>query len=214
MYVKEALPRSKDLGRKREKQIETEYKEREDQKEAEYLDNLKRVVKENKASQGSPNQETKKSNSDVDWSSSAVNSAVFNYFKEEGDYLCVYINEQSAPIKLKNSTWGSKYPAALKNVQTLQKGEIFKYITQGTNMFSPDSWFSKIILMERDSAENQESETYNEISTLETTYILTSQIISDLNNTKYPQYLPQQLKKIEILEQNNIETHTKERRVF
>lgn len=32
--------------------------------------------------------------------------------------------------------------------------------------------------------------------------------------TKYPQYLPQQLKKIEILEQNNIETHTKETLTF
>ena len=170
---------------KKEKEAQEEYTKREQELEDLHQENLKHVIAENQANQGSPSQKTKNNNLDVDWSSSAVNSAVFNYFKEEGDYLCVYINEQSAPIKLKNSTWGSKYPAALKNVQTLQKGEIFKYITQGTNMFSPDKWFSKIILMEIDSAENQESETYNEISTLETTYILTHQIISDLNNTKY-----------------------------
>jgi hypothetical protein len=170
---------------KKEKEAQEEYTKREQELEDLHQENLKRVITENQANQGSPSQKTKNNNLDVDWSSSAVNSAVFNYFKEEGDYLCVFINDETTPIKLKRSTWGDMYPKALKNIQMLQKGEVFEYITQGINRFSPQEWFSKIILMERDSAENQESETYNEISTLGTTYILTSQIISDLNNTKY-----------------------------
>ena len=169
----------------REKQIKAEYKKRKQELEEKHQKNLKRVIAENQANQGSPSQETKNTYSDVNWSSSAVNSAVFNYFKEEGDYLCVYINELPTPIKLKHSTWGEKYPAALKNVQMLQKGEVFQYITQGTNMFSPEKWFSKIIPTDKDSFDNIESEDRIGIENLGTTYILTSQIISDLNNTKY-----------------------------
>ena len=132
----------------KEARAKKEFKEREKEfkkREKEYQENLAQAIKKSQASEGSPNQETKKSNSDVDWSSSSINSAVFNYFEVKGDYLCIYINDQIAPIRLKNTSWATKYPAALKNAQKLKKGDIFKYITQGVNTFSPEEWFNVLL---------------------------------------------------------------------
>jgi len=169
----------------REKQIKAEYKKREKELEESHQENLKRVIAENQANKGAPNQATKNNNLDVDWSSSTINSAVFNYYKEQGDYLCVFINDEATPIKLKRSTWGDRYPKALNNIQRLQKGEVFEYITQGINKFSPQEWFSKIIPLSKNTSESKQFEEHTDASNLGTTYILTRQIISDLNNTKY-----------------------------
>ena len=166
----------------REKQIEDEYKKREQELADKHQENLKRVIAENQANQGSPNQETKNTYVDVDWNSSVINSAVFNYFEEEGIYLCIYINDQPTPIKL-SKNWKKNYPRALKDVRLLKKGEVFKYITQGINTFSPEKWFSKII--PSDTLYSEKPKDQIDFDDLGTTYILTSQIISDLNNTKY-----------------------------
>ena len=178
------------------KKIEARLKKELKEQKKEYKKHIDQVIKENEASQGSPNQETIKAISDVDWSSSAITSAVFNYYEVIGDYLCIYINEQEKPIRLKNSSWTTKYPVALKNAQKLKKGDIFKYITQGVNKFSSEEWFNRIILEESDSNEIEAIEQTNLFDSKDsiafenddlfgTNYILTHQIISDLNNTKY-----------------------------
>ena len=148
-----------------------------------YQHQLNKVINENKASKGSPSHETKKTNPDVDWNSSSVTSAVFKSYKVIGDYLCIYINDQAKPIRLKNTSWKSKYPEALKNAGLLKKGDIFKYITQGVNTFSCDEWFNRIIIDVENSIESKAA--IKEIDYHNIKHLLSSQNFDDLKNTKY-----------------------------
>lgn len=148
-----------------------------------YQHQLIKVINENKVSKGSPSHETKKTNPDVDWSSSKVTSAVFKSYKVIGDYLCIYINDQDKPIRLKNTSWKSKYPEALKNAGLLKKGDIFKYITQGVNTFSCDEWFNRIIIDVENSIESKAA--IKEIDYHNIKHLLSSQNFDDLKNTKY-----------------------------
>jgi hypothetical protein len=159
-------------------------KEAED-KVNDYQHKLNKVIKENKDRKGSPNQETIKTNPDVDWSSSAVTSAVFNSYKEIGDYLCIYINNQTKPIRLKNTSWKSKYPAAIENVKKLKKGDIFKYITQGVNTFSTDEWFNRIIIDVENSIKSENKNKATNVHLHGSEYLLSHENADDLKNTKY-----------------------------
>ena len=182
------------------KKIEARLKKELSDQKKDFETHLELANKENIINQGSPSEKTKRSNPDVDWGSSSITSAVFNYYEVNGDYLCIYINNQTKPIRLKNTSWKSKYPAALINVQKLSKGDIFKYITQGTNRFSSEEWFNRIIIEVQKSNKLEVSEdlefleAFDVIKDINVTavneykgasYILNEQIISDLNNTKY-----------------------------
>ena len=69
------------------------------------------------------------------------------------------------------------------NVKKLTKGDIFKYITQGVNTFSTDEWFNTIIVRNKHLSESKQIS--NDINFHDVTHLLTSQIISELKNTKY-----------------------------
>ena len=165
----------------REKAIKAEEKAKKAQNKAnDYQDKLKKVIAQNKINKGIPSQETKKTYPDVDWNSSRVTSAVFNSFKVIDDYLCVFINDQKKPIRLKSTSWKSKYPIALEKVKTLKKGDIFKYITQGVDTFSSKEWFNSIIIDNQELKSSKDNQQYSGIK-----YLLSSQNYNDLISTKY-----------------------------
>jgi len=81
---------------------------------------------------------------DVDWNTNKITSAVFDHWKVEGDFLCVYLIGKNYPVRLKKS-FKYDYPAALEDVKKISKGDLIDYVTKGTSSFSADQWFSKIM---------------------------------------------------------------------
>ncbi|MDA9029373.1 hypothetical protein N9H80_01740, partial [Candidatus Pseudothioglobus singularis] len=129
----------------------------------------------------------------IDWTNSEITSAVFNYYDDSNQHLNLYINNKKTPIKLDKKIWKLQYAAALKVSKTLEKGDIFEYITQGANKFSSKHFFNQLIA-DNYSYKGEKPEQFLDSIEDETTeveklegvkYALTKQTVSDLNNTKF-----------------------------
>ena len=138
-------------------------------------------------------QESNQPKLDIDWTKSEITSAVFNYYDDSDQHLNLFINNKRTPIKLDKKIWNLQYVAALKVSKTLEKGDIFEYITQGANKFSSKQFFNQLIA-ENYSYKGEKPEPFldsiedetTEVETLEgVKYALTKQTVSDLNNTKF-----------------------------
>ena len=113
-------------------------------KEKEVLENKIKILQTASEQRNADTNQQKEDYPDVDWNTTKITSAVFDYWKVEGDFLCVYLIGKNYPIRLKN-TFRYDYPAALEDVKKISKGDLIDYVTKGTSSFSTDQWFSKIM---------------------------------------------------------------------